>query len=132
MQKLLTKECDSFSKSDNGIGNIESLKLKLNVTNSIPVCKPCLKIPTQIYSEMKECIKDLLTNEWINTSYSSYASPMVFVRKKDGTMRLCIDYKDLNKKIHPDRMPIPRIQDILDNLSGQKYFTTLDMSKANH
>ena len=132
MQKLLTKECDSFSKSDNGIGNIESLKLKLNVTNSIPVCKPYLKIPTQIYSEMKECIKDLLTNELINTSYSSYASPMVCVRKKDGTMRLCIDYKDLNKKIHPDRMPIPRIQDILDNLGGQKYFATLDMSKANH
>ena len=96
------------------------------------MCKPYRKIPTQIYSEVKEYIEDLLTNKWIKTSYSSYASPMVCVRKKDGTMRLCIDYRELNKKIHPDRMPIPRIQDILDNLGGQKYFTTLDMSKAYH
>ena len=47
-------------------------------------------------------------------------------------MRLCIDYRKLNKKIIPDRMPIPRIQDIIDTLGGKKYFTTLDMSRAYH
>ena len=47
-------------------------------------------------------------------------------------MRLCIDYRELNKKIHPDRMPIPRIQDILENFGCRKYFATLDMSKAYH
>ena len=47
-------------------------------------------------------------------------------------MRLCIDYGDLNQKIHPNRLPIARIQDIHDNLGGQKYFTTLDMLKAYH
>ena len=47
-------------------------------------------------------------------------------------MRLCVEYRELNKKIHPDRMPVPRIQDILDSLGGQRYFTTLDMSKAYH
>ena len=57
---------------------------------------------------------------------------MVCVRKKDGSMRLCIDYRELNKKIMPDRMPIPRIQDVLENLDGDKYFSTLGMSKAYH
>ena len=47
-------------------------------------------------------------------------------------MRLCIVYRELNKISHPNRLSIPRIQDIHDNLGGQKYFTTLDMSKAFH
>ena len=47
-------------------------------------------------------------------------------------MRLCIDYRGLNKKILPDRMPIPRIQDVLENLGTHKYFSTLNMSKAYH
>ena len=57
---------------------------------------------------------------------------MACVRKKDRSMRLCLDYRELNKKIQPDRMPIPQVQEILDNLGCQKYFTTLDMSKAYH
>ena len=57
---------------------------------------------------------------------------MACVRKTDGSMRLCLDYRELNKKVQPDRMPIPQVQEILDNLGGQKYFTTLDMSKAYH
>ena len=55
---------------------------------------------------------------------------MACVRKKDGSLRLCIDYRELNKKIMPDRMPIPRIEDVLENLGGHKYFSTLDMSKC--
>ena len=82
MQKLLTEQCDVLLKSDNEIGNIKSLKLKLNVTDPIPVCKPYCKIPTQIYSEVKEYIKDLMTNKWIKTSYSSSTSPMVCVQKR--------------------------------------------------
>ena len=54
------------------------------------------------------------------------------VRKKDGKMRMCVDYRQLNGKTVPDCQPIPRIQDILDGLSGQKWFSTLDMSKAYH
>ena len=57
---------------------------------------------------------------------------MVCVRKKDGSLRLCIDYRELNKKIMLDRMPIPRIQVVLENLGGHKHFSTLDMSKAYH
>ena len=63
---------------------------------------------------------------------SSYSSPIVVVRKKDGTMRMCIDYRALNLKTVPDAQPIPRIQDILDSLGGQQWFSTLDMSKAYH
>ena len=88
-----------FSKSEINIEQIESLKLKTNVTDLTLVCKPYRKIPIQVYSKGKQYIEELQTNEWIKTSYSSYASPMVYVRKRDGCMRLCLDYRDLNKRV---------------------------------
>ena len=57
---------------------------------------------------------------------------MVCVRKRDGSLRLCIDYRALNAKTIPDRQPIPRIQDVLDSLGGNQWFSTLDQGKAYH
>ena len=57
---------------------------------------------------------------------------MVCVRKRNKTMRLCIDYRELNKENLLEKIPLPRIKDIIDNLGGQKYFTKFDMSKAYH
>ena len=131
-ENLLLDECDVFSKNDSGIGKIEIFKLKLNVRDPKLVWKPYRTIPRQLYSEVKQYLEDLITNNLIKTSYLSYASPMVCVRKKDRSMRLCIDYMELNKIIIPDGMSIPRKQDVLENLGGHKYFSTLDMSKAYH
>ena len=102
------------------------------MADKIPVNQRYRSIPKPLYEEVKKYIDDLLTNQWIKKSYSSYSSPMVCVRKKDGSLRLCIDYRQLNQKIIPDKMPIPRIQDILDSLGGKSWFSTLDMSKAYH
>ena len=57
---------------------------------------------------------------------------MVCARKKDGSLRLCVDFRRLNAKTIPGKQPIPRVQDILDGLGGQEWFTTLDMSQAYH
>ena len=81
---------------------------------------------------MKNHINNLLAHGWVRKSTSAYASPMVCARKKDGSLRLCIDFRRLNAKIIPDRQPIPRVQDILDGLKGQEWFSTLDMSQAYH
>ena len=94
----LLDECDVFSKNDSDIGTIEKFKLKLNVTDPKPVRKPYWTIPKQLYSEVKQYLEDLITNNWIKTSYSSYTSPMVCIRKKDSSTRLCIDYREFRKK----------------------------------
>ena len=132
MEEVLVKMKDVFSKDEGDIGNIEDFKMPIHVEDQIPVNAAYRKIPPNLYKEVKNYIEDLLTNGWIQESYSSYSSPIVCVRKKDGTLRMCCDYRKLNQKTVADSQPIPRIQDILDSLGGQKVFTTLDMSKAYH
>ena len=77
-------------------------------------------------------IEDLLNKKWIVHSSSSYLSPVVAVRKKNGFIRMCCDYRKLNAKTILGRHPLPRIQNILDNLGENQYFTLLDQSKAYH
>ena len=132
VSKLLQNENEVFSKQKNDIGHVKDFKLDIHVTDEFPVAEAYRKIPGHLYKEVKNHINDLLANGWIRQSYSPYSSPMVCVRKKDGGLRLCIDFRKLNKKTIPDMQPIPRVQDILDNLHGQSWFTTLDMSQAYH
>ena len=65
-------------------------------------------------------------------SASSYFFPVICVREKDGTLRLCINCRELNRKMHPDLHPIPRVQDIMDNLGGNTLYTLLYQGKAYH
>ena len=89
-------------------------------------------MPKPLYPEVKAYIEDLLNRNFIKKSSSSYSSPVVCVRKKDQSLRLCVDFRALNKKPRPDRHPIPRIQEMLDNLGGNSWFSVLDQGKAYH
>ena len=132
VRKVLREECAVFAKDKNDIGNATDLKLNINLNNDTPVQKSYISIPPPLYKEVKEYLENLLVNGWIQRSTSSYASPVVCVRKKDGGLRLCVDYRELNKKTIPDRQPIPKVQDILNTLSGKSWFTVLDQGKAYH
>ena len=120
VEHLLLVECDVFLKNDSDIGTTGSLKLKLYVTDPKPVWRPYRTKLKQLYSKVKQYLEDLITNNCIKTSYSLFANLMVCVRKKDGSMRLGIDYKELNKKRMPGRKSIPRIQNDLENLGGHQ------------
>ncbi len=132
IKDMLKEVKDVFSSSDMDIGNIKDFEMKINLTDNIPIKEPYRKVPRHMYSEVKNFIDDMVTNGWVQESCSSYSAPIVCARKKCGGLRLCIDYRRLNNKTVPDAQPIPRIQDILDNLGGKQWFTTLDMSKAYH
>ena len=73
-------------------------------------------------------IATILEESVIQPSNSPWASPVVLVRKKDGTLRFCVDYRGLNSVTKLDQFPLPRIDDLLDQLGKSRYFTTLDLA----
>ena len=90
------------------------------------------RIPHEQISVLKAEIDKLQKAGAVEPSISPFASPVILVRKKDGTMRLCIDYRKLNAITKKDAHPLPRIEDIFDTLSGSKFFSTLDMAMGYH
>lgn len=66
----------------------------------------------------------------IRPSQSQYASPVVLVKKKNGTYRVCFDYRRLNKKVVKDRFPLPLIEDLIDVLAGASVYSTIDMKNG--
>ena len=73
--------------------------------------------------ELKEQLRDLLEKGFIRPSTSPLGAPILFVRKKDGSLRMCIDYRQLNKETIKNRYPLPRIDDLFDQLQGAKCFS---------
>lgn len=132
VKNMLYEESAAFAKDVNDIGCIPSLQMSINLQDNIPVQKAYSSIPKPLFAEVKEYIQDLLAKGWIVKSRSPYAAPVVCVRKKDGSLRLCIDYRLLNQKTVPDRHPLPRIQDLTDTLGGHSWFSILDQGKAYH
>lgn len=96
---------------------------------------PNKKMYRMTRDEMQECekqIKMLLEKGFIQRSNSEYGSPVIFVAKKEGSMRMCIDYRALNKQTRKNRHPIPRIDDLFDKLQGATIFSGIDLKSAYH
>jgi hypothetical protein len=85
------------------------------------------KHPKKYKDEIEKAIKELLDMGYIKPSTSPFASSVVLVKKKDGTMRMCIDFRALNKKTIKNRYSIPRIDELLDELHGVVYFTKINL-----
>jgi hypothetical protein len=82
--------------------------------------------------EFERQIAKLLANGWVTDSNSRYAAPIIFVDKGDGSLRMCVDYRALNKITSKDRYPFPYIEDLLDRLHGARVFTKLDLASGYH
>ena len=82
--------------------------------------------------EFKVQIKKLLANGWVTDSHSHYAAPIIFVKKPDATLRMCVDYCGLNSIMTKDWYPLPYIEDLLRKLHGACVFTKLDLASGYH
>ena len=132
IRQVLHEECDAFSRDEGDIGHAVDLELHIPLLDTTPVQASYNSIPSPLYQEVKDYLADLIGKDFIRKSKSPYSSPMVCVRKRDGTLRLCIDYRKVNNKTVKQAEPIPRIQDTLNQLAGSQWFTVLDQGKAYH
>jgi len=82
--------------------------------------------------ELKTQLEELLAKKFVRPSVSPWGAPVLFVKKKDGSMRLCVDYRQLNKVTIKNRYPLPRIDDLLDQLRGAVIFSKIDLRSGYH
>ena len=132
MKAMLREVYASFASSEKDIGCIPDLEMEINLKDHQPVQTKYTSVPNPLYPKLKQYIEDLLNQNFITVSKSPYSSPVVCVRKRDGTLRLCIDYRELNRRTIADRHSIPRVQETLDFLGGNAWFSVLDQGKVYH
>eukprot|EP00064_Thunnus_orientalis_P003299 superscaffoldBa00000264_g3308 len=92
VKQILYEECEAFSHNEDDIGCIPSFNMHISLSDPTPVQRTYISIPKPLHAEVKEYLQDLLNKGWITPSMSPYSSPVVCVRKKDGSLRLCCDY----------------------------------------
>ena len=131
--EALLKCCpDIFSCSDTDVGHSTRVRHQINVTNEIPFKERHRYIPPGMYSQVREHLQQVLDSGVIRPSHSPWSSNVVLVKKKDGSLRLCIDFRQLNSRTVKDSYALPRIEELLDALAGSKYFSVLDMKSGYH
>ena len=132
VRAMLRDESEAFATDDTDIGNVDHSKMKRRLKDYIPCQATYNSLLRPLYQELKHYVEDLLNKQWITNSHSEYSSPVVAVRKKDGTLGLCCNCRKLNAKTIPDCHPPPRIQNIIDSLNKNQCFSLLDQTKAYH
>jgi hypothetical protein len=97
------------------------------VSDTNPISKAPYKMAPSELKELKEQLKELLDKGFIYPSLSLWGAPVLFIKKKDMSMRMCINYCDLNKVTIKNRYPLPRIDDLLDQLQGACVFSKINL-----
>ncbi|GJT91842.1 putative reverse transcriptase domain-containing protein [Tanacetum coccineum] len=104
--------------------------------DSMPGAAPVARAPYRLaHSEMKELseqLQELSDKGFIRPSSSPWGAPVLFVKKKDGSFRMCIDYRELNKLTVKNRYPLPRIDDLFDQLQGSSVYSKIDLRSGYH
>ena len=114
------------------LGCTPSIKHKVMTVDNLPVAQAYRRLPPQQWREVRDHLHKLLTEGIIRESKSNYAAPIVVVRKKSGSIRMCCDYRRLNMKVQRDVFPLPRVGETLELMAGSKIFSTIDLASAYH
>ena len=103
---------------------------EIETGDSCPIRLPPYRLPHAFHEPVKRELEEMQDHGIIEPAASDWAAPIVLMKKKDGTIRLCIDYRQLNAVSRVDAYPMPRIDDIIDQLGQDQYISTLDLTKG--
>ena len=131
-QELFTLLCDYtdlFATNNGSLGRTSVVKHTIH-TEGHPIRQPVRRQPKALHDVIDTEVQQMLQNGVIQPSFSPWSSPVVMVKKQDGSWRFCVDYRKLNSVTHRDAYPLPRIDSTLDSLAGATLFTTLDLASG--
>ena len=128
LKELLFNYEHVFSLSDRDLGTTRMVQHRIETGNAPPIGQQPRRTSPWKRDEIERQVTDLLQQEKVKESSSPWSSPVVLVTKKDGSQRLCVDYRQLNAATVKDAFPLPRVDDSLAALSGSRWFSTLDLA----
>lgn len=129
-QRMLARKRDAFMLEGDELGKTNLVQHEIHTNTQVPLRQRARRLPIHQREEGERQVQDMLEKGLIEPSQSPWASPVVLVRKKDGSTRFCIDYRRLNDVTIKDAYPLPRIDESLDALSGADCFSTLDLASG--
>ena len=122
-----------FPKDVSGLPPARQVGFRIDlILGATPVAKAAYRLAPLEMKELQSQLQELQDKGFIRPSHSPWGAPVLFVKKKDGTLRMCIDYRELNKLTIKNRYPLPRIDDLFDQLQGAKYFSKIDLRSGYH
>ena len=130
LRKLLKDYQDVFAIPGEELGRTHVVEHGIDTGTASPIRQPYRRLPLSKKEEVERELQQMLEQGIISDSTSPWASPVVLVRKKDGSCRFCIDYRALNEVTKKNAFPIPRIDENLDYLGGNRWFCTLDLQSG--
>jgi hypothetical protein len=131
--KVLSEFPDVFSVDLPGMPPERKVEFAIELLpGTAPISKRAYRVSGPELVELKKQIDELSKKGYIRPSTSPWAAPFLFVEKKDGTRRMCIDYRALNEVTIKNKYPLPRIEDLFDQLRGASMFTKIDLRSGYH
>ncbi|GBM94016.1 Retrovirus-related Pol polyprotein from transposon 297 [Araneus ventricosus] len=130
VRKLLKEFQNLFSTCDADVGHCNMTQHRVNTGDHPLIEQYPRRLPLARKEEAERLVNEMVENGIIEESSGPWASPIVLVKKKDGSTRFCVDYRKLNEITKKDSYPLPRIVDTLDSLNGSQWFTTLDLKSG--
>ena len=121
---------DVFATNDEDYARTDLVQHRIETGNAKPIRQPPRRVPFAKQDEVATMLEQMHRRGVIEPSQSPWSSPVVLVKKKDGSLRFCVDYRQLNDVTRKDSYPLPRIDDTLDQLEGTKVFSTLDLKSG--
>nr|GFB75096.1 putative reverse transcriptase domain-containing protein [Tanacetum cinerariifolium] len=122
-----------FPKDLSGLPPARPLEFQIDlIPEAVPVARAPYRLAPSKMKELSEQLQKLFDKGFIKPSSSPWGAPVLFVKKKDGSFRMCIDYRELNKLTVKNRYPLPRIEDLFDQLQGSSVYSKIDLRSCYH
>ncbi|KAG2214673.1 hypothetical protein INT45_011182, partial [Circinella minor] len=132
VQSLIAEYKDVFQDTLTGLPPVQDVEHAIETGDAEPIKRPQFKMSPLELDELRRQLKELLDLRLIRPSTSDWGVLVLFVRKADGSMRMCVDYHAINRVTKRQSTPLPRIDECLEKLSGARYFSSIDLKSRYH